>query len=206
MVTMALVQRMKPNDVDATVSVIKEIRLTMSERAFLGNASNKQALIYLLADEMVRSEIHVKNASLEAVFKICQMHTIRSPVAAVAEDSDLFKLLVHHADPGATNLYVAAANGTVSATIIKRRVDVQLSKSLLFLHAISGYNRTSRPHGIGKVGVLKKYATLAESTATFMARETSKVSLEKDQIDRAAQSDILTRSNKDCNKHILVKQ
>ena len=60
---MALVQRMKPNDVDATVSVIKEIRLTMSERAFLGNASNNKALMYLLADEMVRSEIHVKNAS-----------------------------------------------------------------------------------------------------------------------------------------------
>ena len=99
---------------------------------------------------------------------------------------------------------MVAANGTV--TTIKRRVDVQLSKSLLFLHAISGYDRTSRPHGIGKVKVLKKYATLAESTAAFMARETSKVALEKDQIDRAAQSDILTHSNKACNKHILVKQ
>ena len=63
MVTMALVQGMKPNDVGATVSVIKEIRLTMSKKAFLGNASNKQALIYFPADEMVLSEIHVKNAS-----------------------------------------------------------------------------------------------------------------------------------------------
>ena len=182
MVTMALVQRVKPNDVGATVSVIKEIRLTMSKKAFLGNASNKQALVYLLADEMVRSEIHLKNASWDAVYKICKTayaHTIRSTVAVVAEDSDVFKLLVHHADPVASNLYVVAANGTVSATTIKRRVDVQLSQSLLFLHAISGYDRTSRPHGIEKVKVLKKNATLAESTATFMARETSKVALEK---------------------------
>ena len=107
------------------------------------------------------------------------MHTISSTVAVAAEDSDVLKLLVHHADPVASNLYVVAANGTVSATTIKRRVDVQLSKSLLFFHAISGYDRTSRPHGIGKGKVLKKYATLAESTATFMARETSKVALEK---------------------------
>ena len=103
-------------DVGATVSVIKEIRLTISKKAFLGNASNKQALIYLLAEEMVRSEIHVKNASRDAVYKICQTayaHTIRSPVAVVVEDSDVFKLLVHHADPVANNLYVAAANGFV---------------------------------------------------------------------------------------------
>ena len=121
-------------------------------------------------------------ASWDAVNKICQTayaHTIRSPVAVVAEDSDVFKLLVHHADPVASNLYLVAANGTISATTIKRRVDVQLSKSLLFLHAISVYDRTSRPHAIRKVKVLKKYATLAESTATFMARKTSKVALEK---------------------------
>ena len=77
------------------------------------------------------------------------------------------------------NLYMVAAKRTVCATTIKRRVDVQLSESLLFLHAISGCDTTSRPHGIGKVGVLKKYAALAESTATFMASESSKVAVEK---------------------------
>ena len=66
---------------------------------------------------------------------------------------------------------MVAASRIVCATTPKRRVDVQLSESLLFLHAISGYDTSSRPHGIGKVGVLKKYAALAESAATFMANE-----------------------------------
>ena len=149
----------------------------MSKKAFLGNASNKQALIYLLADVMVRAGIHVEHASGDADYKICQ--TIRSPVAVVAEDSNVFQLLVHHADPAASNVYMVAAIRSVCATTIKRRVDVQLSDSLLFLHAISGCDTTSRPHGIGKVGVLKKYAALAESAATFMASESSKVALEK---------------------------
>ena len=74
---------------------------------------------------------------------------------------------------------MVAAKRTVCATTIKRRKDYQLSESRLFLHAISGCDTTSRPHGIGKVGVLKKYAALAESAATFMASESSKVALEK---------------------------
>ena len=70
-------------------------------------------------------------------------------------------------------------NVVACSTSMGFRVDVQLSKSLLFLHAISGCDTTSRPHGIGKVGVLKKYAALAESAATFMASESSKVVLDK---------------------------
>ncbi|CAB4043449.1 Hypothetical predicted protein [Paramuricea clavata] len=73
---------------------------------------------------------------------------------------------------------MVAAKRTVRASTINRRVDVKLSESLLFLHAVSGCDTTSRPHGIGKVGVLKKYAALAESAAMFMASESSKVALE----------------------------
>ena len=43
----------------------------------------------------------------------------------------------------------------------------------------SGCDTTSRSHWIGKVGVLKKYAALAESGATFLVRESLKVALEK---------------------------
>ena len=149
----------------------------MSKKAFLGNVSNKQAFIYLLADEMSRAGIHDEHALRDADYKICQMvcaHSIRSPVAVVAEASDVFQLLVHHEDPAA-NVYMFAASRTVWATTIKRRVDNQPSESLLFLHAISGCDTTTRPHGIGKAVVLKKYVALAKSAATFMASDSSKV-------------------------------
>ena len=43
----------------------------------------------------------------------------------------------------------------------------------------SGCDTTSRSHWIGKVGVLKKYAALAESAVTFLVSESLKVALEK---------------------------
>ncbi|CAB3985425.1 Hypothetical predicted protein [Paramuricea clavata] len=73
---------------------------------------------------------------------------------------------------------MVTAKRTVCASTIKRRVDVKLSESLPFLHAVSGCDTTSRPHGIVKVGALKKFAALAESAATFMASKSSKVALE----------------------------
>jgi len=150
-------RRRASNDVGATVSVTKEMRLTMFKKAFLGNASNKQAHIYLLADEMVRAGIHAEHASGDADYKICQTacaHTITSAAAVVAEDSDAFQLLVHHADPAASNVYIVAANRNVCAITIKRRVDVQLSESFLVFHAISGCDKTSiQGHmGSGKWG------------------------------------------------------
>ena len=74
------------------VSVTKEMRLTMTKKAFLGNTSNQQALIYLLANGMVRAVIHVEHASGDEGYKICETaraHTITSPVTVVAEDSDV---------------------------------------------------------------------------------------------------------------------
>ncbi|CAB3982023.1 Hypothetical predicted protein [Paramuricea clavata] len=64
-------------------------------------------------------------------------------------------LLVHHTDPAASDVYMVAAKRTVCASTIKRRVDVKLSESLPFLHAVSGCDTTSRPHGIGKVQAWK---------------------------------------------------
>ena len=64
-------------------------------------------------------------------------YTTRGPVAVIAEDSDVFQLQVHHADSAASNVYMVAESRPVCATTIKRRVDIQLSESLVFLHVIS---------------------------------------------------------------------
>lgn len=54
----------------------------------------------------------LEHASGDADYKSCQTacaHPIRSPVAVVAEDSDVFQLLVQHADRAASNVYMIAA-------------------------------------------------------------------------------------------------
>ena len=41
---------------------------------------------------------------------------------------------------------------------VKKDLGVCLSRHMLFIHAISGCDTTSRPYGIGKVATLKKFA------------------------------------------------
>ena len=68
----------------------------------------------------------------------------------------MFQLLTHHVDVSASNLYMITAKHTECISTLKKKLDPHLSKSTLFLHAVSGCDTTSRPYGIGKVGVLKK--------------------------------------------------
>ena len=148
-------RRRSSNDVGATVSFTKEMRLMMTKKAFLGNPFNQQALIYLLSDEMVRAGIHVEYASGDADYKICEAaraHTIRSPVAVATEDSDVFQLLVHHTDPAASNVHMVVKIKTVYATTIKHRVDVQLSEALFFSMLSAAVIRPQGHIGSGKWG------------------------------------------------------
>ncbi|CAB3978716.1 Hypothetical predicted protein [Paramuricea clavata] len=147
-------RRRSSNDVRATVSVTKETHLTMSKKAFLGNSSSL-----------------TKWVELESMLSTPQeMRLQGSPVAVVAEDSDVFQLLVHHTDPAASDVYMVAAKRTVCTSTIKRRVDVKLSESLLFLHDVSGCDTTSRPHGIGKYAA-RFHSHKCLSPGTSMERE-----------------------------------
>lgn len=89
-------------DVGAQVLVSAEMRLTMGKKPFLCNDSNKQSFINLLAKKMAEQEIRVVHADGDADYTIC-MEACRSafykPTAVVAEDTDVFQLLVHHSDP-----------------------------------------------------------------------------------------------------------
>ena len=171
------------NDVGASVSVSSEMRLTMNKKAFLSNERNKQALINLLSQKMSKAGISVAHAEGDADYKICKMacaSAVRHPTAVVAEDTDVFQLLTHHASPTDFNLYMITAKQNVCITTLSKRLDPLLTKNLLFLHAVSGCDTTSRPFGIGKVGVLKKYAALENSASTFMSPASSKSDIEKE--------------------------
>lgn len=171
------------NDVGASVSVSSEMRLTMSKKAFLSNERNKQALINLLLQEMSKAGISVAHSEGDADYKICKMASasaVRQPTAVVPEDTDMFQQLTHHASPTDFNLYMITAKQSVCITALSRRLDPLLTKHLLFLHAVSGCDTTSRPFGIGKVGILKKYAALENSASTFMSPTSSKSDIEKE--------------------------
>ena len=84
----------------------------MSKKAFLGNEANKQALINLLAGELLKEGVDVKHADGDADFTICKMaccFSTERPTAVVAEDSDVFQLMTHHANSQDFNLYMVTA-------------------------------------------------------------------------------------------------
>lgn len=163
------------------------MRLTMSKKAFLSSKRNKQALINLLSQEMTKAGISVAHADGNADYKICKMacaSAVRQPTAVVAEDTDVFQLLTHHASPTDCNLHMITAKQNVCITTLSTRLDPLLTKNLLFLHAVSGCDTTSQPFGIGKVCVLKKYAALENSASTFMSPTSSKSDIGKE-VERA---------------------
>ena len=177
-------RRRKGNDVGASVSVSAEMRLTMSKKAFLANESNKQAFINLLAEYLAMAGVTVEHAEGDADYKICTvacLSAITKPTAVVAEDSDVFQLLVYHADATgrSENLYMVTSKQTACITTLKRNLDPRLSGALLFLHAFSGCDTTSRPYGIGKVTVLTKYTALQKSASVFISPSSSKEEIEK---------------------------
>lgn len=132
---------------------------------------------------MSKAEISVAHAEGDADYKICKMacaSAVRQPTAVVAEDTDVFQLLTHYASPTDFNLYMITAKQNVCITTLSKRLDPLLTKNLLFLHSVSGCDTTSRPFGIGKVGVPKKYAALENSASTFMSPTSSKSDIEKE--------------------------
>ena len=102
----------------------------MSEKAFLANTSNKQALIHLLADGMSKGDITVEHAEGDADYKICMLaclSTTANPTAVFSEDSDVFQLLTHHADTKQHNLYMVTSKQKVCITTLKKNLDPALS-------------------------------------------------------------------------------
>lgn len=170
------------NDIGATVLVSPEVHVTMTKKSFLANPSNKQAFINLLAEQMTKADIAVEHATGDADYKICMsacLHAKEKPTAVVAEDSDVFQLLTHHANIADKDLYMVTSKQTVCVTTLAKKLDPLLSGALLFLHAFSGCDTTSRPYGIGKVSVLKKYAELERCSSIFMSPSSSKAEIER---------------------------
>ena len=80
------------------------------------------------------------------------------PVVVVGDDTDLLTLLQHHFNPTEhQSIYLQTRSKLISIGILFSLLDPVLSESLLFIHAISGCDTTSRPYGIGKVSPMAKY-------------------------------------------------
>lgn len=60
------------------------------------------------------------------------------------------------------------ATKLIDISILQKSLDPVLSHSMLFIHALSGCDTTSRPYGIGKLSTMAKYCSLQEFSRIFM--------------------------------------
>ena len=101
------------------------------------------------------------------------------PVVVVGDDTDLLILLQYHFNPDEhQSIYLQTSSKLIGIGILFSSLDPVLSESLLFIHAISGCDTTSRPYGIGKVSAMAKYKDLHESASVFITPDKGQESVE----------------------------
>ena len=127
----------------ADVEFMPDILLRMKKKQFLANPKNKQRFINLIGSKLEKSGIQVRQACGDA------------DVEVIEDNRDLLVLLQHHFTPSShKNIYHKTSTRLVDISILQKGIDPTLGSSLLFIHAMSGCDTTSKPYGIGKVSAM----------------------------------------------------
>lgn len=75
----------------------------------------------------------------------------------VNEDTDIMVLIVHHLDISLHPIFMKKSSYLVDIGIFVDELGPSLTKAILFAHAISGCDTTSKPCDIGDTSALKKF-------------------------------------------------
>ena len=120
----------------------------MKKKSFLANPKNKQKFIYLLGSELEKAGVQVKHSSDDADYNIvmsaCDI-ALTTTVVVVGDDTDLLVLLQHHFNPGNSAVFLQTSTKMINIGILRDNLSPDLSRSLLFIHAMTGCDTTSRP-------------------------------------------------------------
>ncbi|KAK7107019.1 hypothetical protein V1264_015007 [Littorina saxatilis] len=135
------------------------------------NPKNKQRFIHFLSDALEAHSIRTLHAKADADVLIattavkCAQETV---TVVVGDDTDLLVLLIHHADSSAFDIFFQPEQRSTSKkarvwNILQAKHALgNACERLLFVHAVTGCNTTSRPFGIGKSAVMKRVLKDAE--------------------------------------------
>ena len=148
----------------ATVSFTDEMKCTQTKDDFMSNPENK--FISLLKEYLEYHGavvLHAKgDADMLIATTVVRYADLKTTIV-VGEDTDLIVLLCYYVDLQAHNLFFhTQAKSTTHKTrlwnmkVLKENLRSRVCKSLLFIHAISGCDTTSRLFGIGKGTATKK--------------------------------------------------
>lgn len=137
---------------------------------FLSRSFNKQGLIHLVTEELQKKGCTVINASGDAAVDIVKAAIKASqhqPTTLIGEDTDLLVLLLYYAKTSSRGLYFRSDKSKVPKVYdigeMKKVLGSDLCSQLLFIHAFTGCDTTSRIFSVGKKSAFQKLVN-GEST------------------------------------------
>ena len=141
----------------------------------------------MLSEAMKEKQIpvfHAKGDADQLIAKTALNCANEFVTQVVAEDTDIFQLLVSQLDPNSKGLYMVtdkqnAKNPCLDIKAIKSKLGNDIAKYLPVLHAISGCDTTSKPFNIGKIGVMKKKDKIITEAKPFLSSNATHEEIEE---------------------------
>jgi 5'-3' exonuclease len=161
-------RRRKQNIHYPLVNFSSETEFDGKQEEFLSVGSNKQQLISLTSDQLRMVGCSVIQAEGDADVDIAKAAVSTASVhttTLIGEDTDLLILLLHYAEIDGKPLYFRSDTQSrglpkvYNINCLKQSLGSELCTQLLFLHAFTGCDSTSRIYGIGKKSAFLKLIT-----------------------------------------------
>ena len=152
------------------VSFNENMKLNTTKDLFLSNNKNKETFIHMLGKHLVTAGCkvlyHDGDADLEICFQCIDSAKVK-PVALIGDGTDLLVLLLYHAKETVHDIIFMPRKSSpkkvnLSVKSILKSLQTDLTENLLFIHALTGCDTTSRLQGIGKGTALKRLSSSSE--------------------------------------------
>ena len=160
-------QRRASGKVAATVTFTESMSITLKKDNFLSNPKNKQRFLMMLSQALQNAGCVTHHSDGDAdllIVKTAVESAQTNTTVLVGDDTDLLVLLCYHASEDGCDFYFRPepkAN-TRGARVwhmkkVKDQLGREVSRNLLFLHAMTGCDTTLRLYRVGKATALKKF-------------------------------------------------
>ena len=175
-------------NVHPVISFTEETVFAGKKDEFLSRGRNKQNIIDLISEKLRGKGCEVINAPGDAdvqTVKAAVLSSLTRSTTLIGEDTDPLVLLLHYMQQANKDLYFrsdkANADKLYHINELKIVLGEELCSQLLFLHAYTGCDTTSKIFGVGKKSVFHKMvkggATLKDCATSFLLSEQTAASI-----------------------------
>ena len=152
------------HNIHPVINFTKSTEFSGKKQHFLARDINKQQLIDLITEELKENEGTVINAlgdaDVDIVKAAVEASTLHS-TTLIGEDTDLSVLLLYHATTENKGLYFRSDNHSKDIKVydinqLRGTLGQEICCQLIFVHAFTGCDSTSRIFGVGKKSTFQK--------------------------------------------------